>query len=81
MITCRLYSLPIITIIMLAFRWHHFEVLYKRICRSPVGQFEIGDMTLIDPDLVSDAMEKVSLIMEKVKVVQSCQKSYSNVRR
>lgn len=46
-----------------------------------MGQFEIGDINLIDPDLVLDAMEKVSLIMEKLKAVQCCQKSYSNVRR
>nr|XP_016475939.1 PREDICTED: uncharacterized protein LOC107797553 [Nicotiana tabacum] len=58
-----------------------FEALYGRICRSPIGWFEIGEAELIGPDLVHWAMEKVKTIKERLKASQSCQKSYSDVRR
>ena len=58
-----------------------FEALYGRRCRSPVGWFELGEMALIGPDLVLEAMEKVKLIRERLKTAQSRQKSYSDVRK
>src|SRR5687767_9004996 len=58
-----------------------FEALYGRRCRSLVGWFEVGEIALIDPDLVLDAMEKERMIREKLKTAQSRQKSYSDVRR
>ena len=50
-----------------------FEALYGRKCRSPVGWFEVGEIALIGPDLVFEAMEKVRLIREKLKSAQSRQ--------
>ena len=58
-----------------------FEALYGRRCRSPVGWFEVGEIALIGPDLVFEAMEKVRLIRERLKSAQSRQKSYSDNRR
>ncbi|XP_070050022.1 uncharacterized protein [Nicotiana tomentosiformis] len=58
-----------------------FEALYGRRCRSPIGWFKIGEAELIGPDLVHQAMEKVKIINEWLKTVQSRQKSYSDVRR
>ena len=58
-----------------------FESLYGRRCRSSVGWFEMGEMALIGPNLVLDAMEKVRTIRERLKTAQSHQKSYSDVRR
>src|SRR5688572_23014782 len=58
-----------------------FEDLYGRRCRSPVGWFEVGEIALIGPDLVFEAMEKVRLIRERLKLAQSRQKSYSDNRR
>ncbi|XP_070036944.1 uncharacterized protein [Nicotiana tomentosiformis] len=57
-----------------------FKALYGRRCRSPIGWFEIGEAELIGPDLVHQAMEKVKIITERLKTVQSRQKSYSDVR-
>ncbi|XP_070045399.1 uncharacterized protein [Nicotiana tomentosiformis] len=54
------------------------EALYGRICRSPIGWFEIGEAELIGPDLVHHAMEKVKMIKERLKTAQSRQKSYSD---
>ncbi|XP_070014139.1 uncharacterized protein [Nicotiana sylvestris] len=58
-----------------------FESLYGRRCRSPIGLFEIGEAKLIGPDLMHQAMEKVKIIKEQLKMAQSYQKSYSDVRR
>src|SRR5688572_5135990 len=44
-----------------------FEALYGRRCRSSVGWFEVGEMDLIGPDIVLDAMDKVRMIREKLK--------------
>lgn len=58
-----------------------FESLYWRRCTSSIGWFKVGNATLIGPDFVHQAMEKVILIREKLKTAQSWQKSYSNKRR
>lgn len=58
-----------------------FEDQYGRRCRSPIGWFEVGETALIGPELEYDTLEKVQLIKENLKIVQSRQKSYANVRR
>ncbi|KAH0746323.1 hypothetical protein KY285_007980 [Solanum tuberosum] len=58
-----------------------FEALYGRRCRSPVGWFEVGEVALLGPDLVMEALEKVRMIRERLKMAQSRQKSYADVRR
>ncbi|WMV45659.1 hypothetical protein MTR67_039044, partial [Solanum verrucosum] len=55
--------------------------LYGRRCRSPVGWFEVGEIALIGAELVYEAIEKVRLIRERMKMGQSRQKSYADVRR
>ncbi|WMV58112.1 hypothetical protein MTR67_051497 [Solanum verrucosum] len=57
------------------------EALYGRRCRSPVGWFEVGETSLIGPDFVDETMEKVQLIIDRLKIAQSCQKPYVNVRK
>ncbi|KAH0672805.1 hypothetical protein KY290_025037 [Solanum tuberosum] len=57
------------------------EALYGRRCRSPIGWFEVGEVALLGPDLVMDALEKVRMIRERLKTAQSHQKSYADVRR
>lgn len=46
-----------------------------------MGWFEVGEMELISPNLVLDVIEKVRLIRERLKLDQSCQKSYSNFKK
>ncbi|WMV24456.1 hypothetical protein MTR67_017841, partial [Solanum verrucosum] len=36
-----------------------FEALYGRRCRSPLCWFEVGDIALIGPELVYEAIQKV----------------------
>ncbi|WMV54655.1 hypothetical protein MTR67_048040 [Solanum verrucosum] len=58
-----------------------YEALYGRRCRSPIGWFEVGEAVLIGRDLVHQAMENVKVIQERLKMAQSCPKSYTDIRR
>jgi len=48
-----------------------YEALYGRWCRSPVGWFEPGEARLLGTDLVQDALEKVKVIQEWLRIAQS----------
>lgn len=58
-----------------------FEALYLWRYKSPIGWFEIDEATVVGSDLVLDTLEKVQLIRERLKIAQSRQKSYANMRR
>ncbi|GJR59960.1 putative reverse transcriptase domain-containing protein [Tanacetum coccineum] len=58
-----------------------FEALYGRKCRSPVLWAEIGESSLIGPELVKETTDKVVLIKEKLKAARDRQKSYADNRR
>ena len=58
-----------------------YEALYGRPCRSPICWTEVGESFIIGPDLIRDASEKVSLILQRLLTAQSRQKSYADVRR
>ncbi|GKB68383.1 putative reverse transcriptase domain-containing protein [Tanacetum coccineum] len=58
-----------------------FKALYGRKCRSPVVWAEIGESSLIGPELVQETTDKVVLIKEKLKAARDRQKSYADNRR
>ncbi|GJU92914.1 reverse transcriptase domain-containing protein [Tanacetum coccineum] len=58
-----------------------FEALYGRKCRSPVLWAEIGESSLIGPELIQETTDKVVLIKEKLKAARDRQKSYADNRR
>ncbi|GJR21221.1 putative reverse transcriptase domain-containing protein [Tanacetum coccineum] len=58
-----------------------FEALYRRKCRSPVLWAEIGEGSLIGPELVQETTDKVVVIKEKLKAARDCQKSYADSGR
>ncbi|GKB35858.1 putative reverse transcriptase domain-containing protein [Tanacetum coccineum] len=58
-----------------------FEALYGRKCRSPILWAEIGECSLIRPELVQETTDKVVLIKEKLKAARDRQKSYADNRR
>ncbi|GKE49165.1 putative reverse transcriptase domain-containing protein [Tanacetum coccineum] len=62
-------------------RCSSFEALYGRKCRSPVLWAEIGESSLIGPELVQETTDKVVLIKEKLKAARDRQKSYAYNRR
>nr|GEW93858.1 putative reverse transcriptase domain-containing protein [Tanacetum cinerariifolium] len=50
-------------------------------CRSPVLWAEIGESSLIGPELVLETIDKVVLIKENLKAARDRQKSYADKRR
>ncbi|GJU25417.1 putative reverse transcriptase domain-containing protein [Tanacetum coccineum] len=58
-----------------------FKALYGRKCRSPVLWVEIGEGSLIGPELVQETTDKVVLIKKKLKAARDHQKSYADNRR
>ncbi|GJW70087.1 putative reverse transcriptase domain-containing protein [Tanacetum coccineum] len=58
-----------------------FKALYGRKCRSPILWAEIGESSLIGPELVQETTDKVVLIKEKIKAVRDRQNRYANNRR
>ncbi|GKF26935.1 hypothetical protein Tco_0082829 [Tanacetum coccineum] len=65
----------------LSIRCAPFEALYGRKCRSPVLWAEIGESSLIGPELILETTYKVVLIKEKLKAARDRQKSYADKRR
>ncbi|GKD17629.1 putative reverse transcriptase domain-containing protein [Tanacetum coccineum] len=57
------------------------EALYGRKCRSPMLWTEIGEGSVIGPELVLETTDKVVLIKEKLKATRDRQKSYADKRR
>ena len=60
-------------------RWHQYEALYGRPCRSPICLTEVGESSISGPDLIRDTSEKVSLIQQRLLTAQSRHKSYADV--
>ncbi|GJV39965.1 putative reverse transcriptase domain-containing protein [Tanacetum coccineum] len=58
-----------------------FEALYGRKCRSPMLWAEIGEGSLIGPELVQETTDKVVVIIERLQAVRDHQKSYDDNRR
>lgn len=58
-----------------------FEVLYERLCRSPIRWFKIREVKLIGPDPIQDALEKEKVIRERLLAAQNRQKAYVDHQR
>jgi hypothetical protein len=58
-----------------------FEALYGRKCRTPLYWDQIGERQVFGPDIVEEAELLVQLVPENLRVTQTRQKSYADVRR
>jgi hypothetical protein len=58
-----------------------FEVLYGRKCRTPLMWSEVGDCVIENPDFIKAAEEKITEVLENIRIAQSRQKSYTDKRR
>ncbi|RVX18792.1 hypothetical protein CK203_006980 [Vitis vinifera] len=58
-----------------------FEALYGKRCQSPVCWNDVGEKKLLGLELVQLTIEKVSLIKERLKTLQSRQTSYVDNRK
>jgi hypothetical protein len=58
-----------------------FEVLYKRLCRTPLNWIGLGQKVIFEPDLVEEAEATVHHIQDNLRAAKSCQETYANKRR
>ncbi|WVZ63667.1 hypothetical protein U9M48_013281 [Paspalum notatum var. saurae] len=58
-----------------------FEALYARRCRTPLFWNQTGEKQVFGPDLIRDAEQQIKMVRENLRVAQSRQKSYADVRR
>ena len=50
-------------------------------CRKPLYWYDSGDSVVLGPEIVQQTIEKIKIIQEKMKALQSRQKSYHDKRR
>ena len=58
-----------------------FEALYGRKCRSPICWDEVGERSLLGPEMLIQTTEKVRVIRDHLRAAQSRQKSWADSRR
>ena len=58
-----------------------YAALYGRPCRSLICWTEVGESSIIGPDLIRDTSKKVGMIQKCLLTAQSRQKSYADIRR
>ena len=58
-----------------------FKALYGRRCRSPVGGFEVGESSILGPEIIHKALEKVRVIRDRLATAYSQQKSYADNKK
>jgi hypothetical protein len=58
-----------------------FEALYGRKCRTPLMWSEVGERTIFGPATIVEAEKNVTKVRENLKIAQSSQKSYADLKR
>ncbi|XP_048628912.1 uncharacterized protein LOC125599938 [Brassica napus] len=58
-----------------------YEALYGRPCRTPLCWTQVGERSMIGPEIVEETTEKIKFIRDKMKEAQDRHKSYADKRR
>ncbi|WVZ64066.1 hypothetical protein U9M48_013636 [Paspalum notatum var. saurae] len=58
-----------------------FEALYGKRCRTPLFWNQTGENQVFGPDIIQDAEQQLWIVQENLRVAQSRQRSYADVRR
>ncbi|KAL0802331.1 hypothetical protein Bca101_057507 [Brassica carinata] len=58
-----------------------YEALYGRPCRTPVCWTQVGERSMIGPEIVEETTEKIKFIQERMKTAQDRHKHYADKRR
>ena len=58
-----------------------FKALLGRRCRSTVGWFEVGESSILVPEIIHETMEKVRMIKDRLATAYCCQKSSANNKK
>ena len=57
------------------------EALYKRPCRSPLYWAEPDEHVMMAPQFIEKTIEKIRVIHDRLKAVQSRHKNYADLHR
>ncbi|WVZ51685.1 hypothetical protein U9M48_002801 [Paspalum notatum var. saurae] len=58
-----------------------FEALYGKRCRTPLFWNQTGEKQVFTLDIIQDAEQQLRIVQENLRVAQSRQRSYADVRR
>ena len=58
-----------------------FEALYGRRCRSPIWWYEVGESSILGPDIINEALDKVRVIRDMLATTYIQQKSFEVNRK
>ena len=58
-----------------------YEELYGRPCRTPLSWTQVGERSMLGPEIVEETTDKIRMVKEKMKEAQDRQKSYADRRR
>ncbi|WVZ89245.1 hypothetical protein U9M48_035671 [Paspalum notatum var. saurae] len=58
-----------------------FEALYGKRCRTPLFWNQTGEKQVFGHDIIQDAEQQLRIVQENLRVAQSIQRSYADVRR
>ena len=58
-----------------------YEALYGQTCRTPLCWTQVGERSMIGPEIVEETTEKIKFIQDKMKTSQDRQKHYADKRR
>jgi hypothetical protein len=58
-----------------------FEALYGRKCRSPICWYETGASKEFHQDYVKEKQHVIDIIRDRLKIAQTHQKSYTDLKR
>jgi hypothetical protein len=58
-----------------------YEVLYGRLCHTPLNWIEPREKAIFGPGLIDEAEATVHRIQDNLKALRSHQESYANKRR
>ncbi|WVZ97237.1 hypothetical protein U9M48_042787 [Paspalum notatum var. saurae] len=57
-----------------------FEALYGKRCRTLLFWIQTGEKQVFGPDIIQDAEQQLRIVQENLRVAQSMQRSYADVR-
>jgi hypothetical protein len=58
-----------------------FEMIYGCRCRTPLFWSETGERKVFGPNILQEAEKQVRMVRENLRIAQSRQKSYADLRR
>ena len=58
-----------------------YKALYGRPCRTPLCWTQVGERSMIGPEIMEETTEKIKSVRDKMRAAQDRQKHYADKRR